>query len=403
MNLVKLSFKNLISKPLNALLSLLLLVLSVALVTFMLQLSDQVKGNLDKNIKPVDLVVGAKGSPLQLVLSSVLHIDAPTGNIKLKDAEKLRKSRLVKTAVPVSYGDNYKGVRILGTETSYLKLYNAELEVGALFSKSQQVVLGSTTAKKLQLKIGDTFLSSHGLADQSLEEHHGHPFSVVGILKPTGSIVDNLIITNLESIWDVHSHPEEEEGEKEHHHHEEDLEVTSLLIQFSNPMAMMQLPRYINDKTNMQAALPSLEINRLVKLLGVGVQTIQLIAFAILLVSGLSIFISLLKAIRERRQELALLRTYGATAKQLLWLVLLEGLFLGFIGYIIGWLIGRVGLWIISNYAQNSYGYTFNLATITKWEAILLLATLGITVVASVLASLSVFKLNVSKILSSEK
>ncbi|MDO6489974.1 MULTISPECIES: ABC transporter permease [unclassified Cellulophaga] len=400
MNLVKLSFKNLISKPLNALLSLLLLVLSVALVTFMLQLSDQVKGNLDKNIKPVDLVVGAKGSPLQLVLSSVLHIDAPTGNIKLKDAEKLRKSRLVKTAVPVSYGDNYKGVRILGTETSYLKLYNAELATGELFSKSQQVVLGSTTAKKLQLKIGDTFLSSHGLADQSLEEHHGHPFKVAGILKPTGSVVDNLIITNLESIWDVHGHAEEKDDE---HHHEEDLEVTSLLIQFSNPMAMMQLPRYINDKTNMQAALPSLEINRLVKLLGVGVQTIQLIAIAILLVSGLSIFISLLKAIRERRQELALLRTYGATATQLLWLVLLEGLFLGFIGYVIGWLIGRCGLWIISNYAQNSYGYTFNLATITKWEAILLLATLGITVVASVLASLSVFKLNVSKILSSEK
>ncbi|MEP0213762.1 MAG: ABC transporter permease [Cellulophaga sp.] len=401
MNLVKLSFKNLISKPLNALLSLLLLVLSVALVTFMLQLSDQVKGNLDKNIKPVDLVVGAKGSPLQLVLSSVLHIDAPTGNIKLKDAEKLKKSRLVKTAVPVSYGDNYKGVRILGTETSYLKLYNAELATGELFNKSQQVVLGSTTAKKLQLKIGDTFLSSHGLADQSLEEHNGHPFKVVGILKPTGSIVDNLIITNLESIWDVHGHAEEDDDDE--HHHEEDLEVTSLLIQFSNPMAMMQLPRYINDKTNMQAALPSLEINRLVKLLGVGVQTIQLIAIAILLVSGLSIFISLLKAIRERRQELALLRTYGATATQLLWLVLLEGLFLGFIGYVIGWLIGRCGLWIISNYAQNSYGYTFNLATITKWEAILLLATLGITVVASVLASLSVFKLNVSKILSSEK
>ncbi len=396
MNLVKLSYKNLVSKPLNAVLSLLLLVLSVALVTFMLQLSSQVKGNLDKNIKPVDLVVGAKGSPLQLVLSSVLHIDAPTGNIKLKDAEKLRKSRLVKAAVPVSYGDNYKGVRILGTETNYLKLYNAELANGTLFSKSHQVVLGSTTAKKLNLKLGDTFLSSHGLADQSLEEHHDHPFKVVGVLKQTGSVVDNLIITSLESIWDVHNHSGEE-------HHEEDLEVTSLLIQFSNPMAMVQLPRYINDKTNMQAALPSLEINRLVKLLGVGVQTIQLIALAILLVSGLSIFISLLKAIRERRQELALLRTYGATSGQLLWLVLLEGLFLGFIGYVVGWLFGRLGLWVISTYAQNSYGYTFNLTTPTKWEAILLFATLAITVLASVLASLSVFKLNVSKILSSEK
>ncbi|MCK0155837.1 ABC transporter permease [Cellulophaga sp. F20128] len=396
MNLVKLSFKNLVSKPLNALLSLLLLVLSVALVTFMLQLSEQVKGNLDKNIKPVDLVVGAKGSPLQLVLSSVLHIDAPTGNIKLIEAEKLKKSRLIKTAIPVSYGDNYKGVRILGTDSTYFAMYHANLKMGRFFSKSHEVVLGSTSAKKLKLKLGDTFLSSHGLADQSLQEHHGHPFVVVGVLESTGSVVDNLIVTNLESIWDVHGHAEEE-------HKHEDLEITSLLIQFRNPMAMVQLPRYINDKTNMQAALPSLEINRLVRLLGVGVQTIQLIAIAILLVSGLSIFISLLKAIRERRQELALLRTYGATSGQLLWLVLLEGLFLGLIGFIFGWLIGRIGLWVIAAYAQDSYGYSLSLGLPTTWEAILLVATLAITALASILASLSVFKLNVSKILSTEK
>ena len=116
MRLGYLAYKNLISKPLNMVLSLLLLVLSISLVTFVLQLSDQLSGQMDKNITPVDMVVGAKGSPLQLVLSSVLHVDAPTGNIKLKEKALIQKHPFVDVAIPVSYGDNYRGYRILGTE-----------------------------------------------------------------------------------------------------------------------------------------------------------------------------------------------------------------------------------------------------------------------------------------------
>lgn len=395
MNLVKLSFKNLVSKPLNMLLSLLLLVLSIALVTLVLQLSTQVQGNLDKNIKPVDMVVGAKGSPLQLVLSSVLHIDNPTGNISLAEANKLAKSRLIKAAIPVSYGDNYKNYRILGADTTYLGLYKTKLSKGRLFDKSYEVVLGSTVANKLQLSLGDSFKSSHGLADKSLNAHE-HPFTVVGILEDSGTVVDNLIVCNLESIWEVHEHGEDDK------HDEDEQEITSMLIQFKGPMAMVQLPRYVNERTQMQAALPSFEINRLVSLLSVGAETVQGIALAILLVSGLSIFISLLKAIRERKQELALLRTYGAKSRQLLWIVVLEGLILGALGFIIGWVLGRIGLWIFSSLAQESYGYTITLGGPTKWELILFTITLGITILASVLASLSIFKLNVSKILTKE-
>lgn len=395
MNLVKLSYKNLVSKPLNMLLSLLLLVLSIALVTLVLQMSTQVQGNLDKNIKPVDMVVGAKGSPLQLVLSSVLHIDNPTGNISLAEANKLAKSRLIKTAIPVSYGDNYKNYRILGTDTTYFGLYKAKIATGRLFHNTFEVVLGSTVAKKLQLKLGDTFQSSHGLADASLDAHE-HPFSVVGILEDSGTIVDNLIVCNLKSIWDVHDHGED------HDHNENKKEITSMLVQFKGPMAMVQLPRHINERTKMQAALPSFEINRLVSLLSVGTKTVQGIALVILLVSGLSIFISLLKAIRERKQELALLRTYGATSGQLLWIVVLEGLILGALGYIIGWVLGRIGLWIFSFLAEESYGYTIALNWPTKWELILFAVTLGITILASILASLSIYRLNVSKILTKE-
>nr|WP_299342671.1 FtsX-like permease family protein [Allomuricauda sp.] len=468
MKLGYLAFRNMVSKPLNLLLSLLLLSLSVSLVTFVLQLSQQLGGQLNKNIAPFDMVVGAKGSPLQLVLSSVLHIDVPTGNIKLEEAAAIQKHPFVQTGIPVSYGDNYKGFRILGTELEYLDHYNAELEEGELYENSFEVVAGSNVAQRMGLKIGDSFVSSHGLAASEGEAHDDHPFIIKGILKPTGTVVDQLLITNLESIWEAHDHGEDdheeegheheenhehgegdhhedghehdddhehgedheheedhkheeghnhgekehEHGEGDHHeheedhehekeaHHEEEKEITSLLVKFKSPLGMVQLPRFINENTSMQAALPGFEVQRLMGLLGSGVQTINGIALAILLVSGLSIFISLLKTIRERKQELALLRTYGLRTRQLLGLAFLEGIFLALIGFLLGWLLGRLGIWGVSQYMKASYGYALQINGPEVFELFLLGLILVLATIATLLASGSIFKLNVAKTLS---
>lgn len=484
MKLGYLAYRNMISKPWNLVLNLLLLVLSVSLVLFILQLTQQLNKQLDKNIAPVDMVVGAKGSPLQLVLSSVLHIDAPTGNIKLKDAKGLQKHPYVDYAIPVSYGDNYKGTRILGTELKYLEVYNATLDEGRFFEKSFEVVVGNSVAQKLNLKIGDVFESSHGLvASEMADSHDDNPYTVVGILKPTGTVIDQLLVSNLESVWEAHDHDhgddddhdhgddddhdhgddddhdhgddhdhdhgddddhdhgddddhvhgddddhdhgddddhdhdhgdddhDHDHGDDDHDHdhdhgdhddHDDDLEITSLLVKFKNPIGLVQLPRNINENTNMQAALPSFEMQRLVGLLGVGVKTINSIAIAILFVSGLSIFISMLKTIRERRKELALLRTYGWSTGKLIVLVLLEGMFLAFIGFLLGWLLSRLALFVISNYLENAYGYILQLTGPETTEWYLLGITMGITSIAVLLASTSIFKLNISKILSNE-
>ena len=446
MKLGYLAYKNMVSKPLNLILSLMLLLLSVALVTFALQMSQQLDQQLNKNIKPFDMVVGAKGSPLQLVLASILHLDNPTGNIKLKEASLVEKNPLVETAIPISYGDNYKGYRILGTETAYLEHYNAQLQEGKLFKKSFEAVIGHMASKRLKLKVGDTFLSSHGLADTG-DVHDDNPYTVVGILEPTGTVIDQLLITNLESIWDAHNHKEHEDHDhdkeheghdhdKEHEDHDHDkeheghdhdkeheghdhneehkdhthehskqeidenTEITSLLVKFKSPLGMVQIPRNINENTNMQAALPGFEIKRLMNLLGSGVQTINGIAFIILLVSGLSIFISLLKTIRERKQELALLRTYGLNTRQLLTLALLEGSFLAFIGFVLGWLFGRLGIIAVSSYMESSYGYGMMLNGLEMTEVILLVLIFVVAIIASLLASISIFRLDVAKTLS---
>jgi len=418
--LLYLAYKNLVSKPLNTFLSILLLLLSISLATFVLQVKNQLDQHLGKNSKPVDMVIGAKGSPLQLVLSSVLHIDNPTGNISLEDALTIGKNPMVKEIIPVSYGDSYKGVRILGTTHKYLDSYDASLQEGKLNEKSFEVVLGSYAAKKTDLQIGDSFVSAHGLVEKSIETHTGKPFVVSGILQPNGTIVDHLIITNLESIWEVHDHDDhnqhdehdeheeqhdehEEEydvHEEEHDEHEEKREITSLLIKFRNPLGALQTSRFVNKKTTMQAALPKFEIERLTKFLGVGFKAINGISIIILLLAGLSIFINLIKTVRERKQELALLRTYGANTFQLIKLVFLEALFLSLIGCVLGWILGRVGVWVFSNYAEDIYGHHFIFRLPDDKELMILVAVILTTFLAAILALLSLFKLNVSKIIA---
>ncbi|MBC9798637.1 ABC transporter permease [Sinomicrobium weinanense] len=418
MNIYKLGIKNALANPLSTLLSTLLLVLSIGLISLMLQITRQLDGKLERNIKGVDMVIGAKGSPLQLVLSSVLHIDVPTGNIKLKDAEKIARNPLVKQGIPVSYGDNYKGYRILGTEKSFLELYGAEPEEGRLWEKPFEVVIGATVSEKLGLTLGSTFSGSHGLMENSTEAHDHHPFTVVGILKPGNTVADQLIIGNLESVWLVHQHGEEEhDGAEEHgdahdhdhsgHEHEhdipeEDREITSMLVKFKNPMAMVRLPRMINENTNMQAALPNYEVERLFNLLNAGSRAITLIAVVIMLVSGISIFVNLYKAVRERKYEMALLRTYGASRLQLLLSVMVEGLLIGVTGFVAGILFSRLGMWILSGYVEDSYRYTIGSSGMMKEEVFLFIFTVLLTIFATVLAAVPVFYLNVSKILAKD-
>lgn len=420
MRMIYLAFRNMISKPLNLLLSMLLLSLSISLVTFVFQLSDQMGGQLEKNITPFDMVVGAKGSPLQLVLASVLHIDNPTGNIKLAEARPLMNHPFVEYAIPVSYGDNYKGYRILGTTPEYISTYGGEFAEGKLFERPFEIVVGAAAAEKLGLQLGSEVVGSHGLIDTDFGAHDEHPYVVTGILQRSNSVLDQLLITSLESVWDSHAHEgegsnsSEEKHDHEHDHdhdhgadhdHEEedaDREITSLLVRFGSPLGMVQLPRYINESTNMQSALPSFEVQRLLGLLGSGVKTVNGIALAILLVSALSIFISLLKTIRERKRELALLRVYGFRTGQLLYLALMEGFFLSLLGFALGWGMGRLGIALFSSYTESEYGYSLLLRPPSTQEYILLGITLCLSIVAAFLAALPVFNLNVAKTLTDE-
>lgn len=427
MNINRLSWQNLISNPLNTTLSLLLMTFGVGIISLLFLLNNQIEQQLQTNLRSVDMVVGSKGSPLQLILSSIYHIDNPTGNIPYSEAIKIDNNSLVDFTVPLSYGDSYKGFRIVGTTHQYPELYQMSLKKGRLWRRNLEVVLGSTVAQIHQLKIGDTFYGTHGLIEGG-HIHDEYAYEVVGIFDPSYTILDQLILTNTQSVWQVHNHEVIEQGlehqERDHDHHNcdhdhsaeestltglelnirvpEDAKITSLLVKFKSPIGLIQLPRKINETTNLQAAVPALEISRLTNLLGFGVKTINTIAFIIIIVSGLSIFITLYNSLKKRRYELALMRVHGASKWQLVQLVLQEGIILSVIGTIFGLFISRLTILIITLFAEHKHtlnSFQFNLLKEEFW---LLPTALIIGIVASLIPTVLSYNINIPNTLSNE-
>ncbi|GGC11751.1 ABC transporter permease [Dyadobacter sediminis] len=405
MNLLKISIANLKEKKLNSFLSALLLTLGIGMISLLLLLNKQLDEQFRRNIKGIDLVVGAKGSPLQLILSSIYQIDAPTGNVPLSEVNSLRKNPFVKTVIPLSMGDSYQGFRIVGTTPKYTEHFQAKIAQGHLYNASMEVTIGSKVARNTGLKIGDTFSSSHGL-DSEGDVHGNRKYVVKGVFEPNGSVVDQLILTRLSSIWDIHEHAEENHEVEKHtlgpEHEDEDKQVTSALVQFRNPMGLMTIPRQINENTSMQAALPSIEINRLFSLLGVGIETLRALALVIIMIAGASVFISLYNSLKERKYEMALMLSMGATRTKLFLMLLLEGLMLAIIGFVAGIVLSRIGLWLFSRAAEQDFHYSIRQFGILPEEIYLFFAALFIGLLAAALPSLGIYKLNISRTLAEE-
>ncbi|HSD13062.1 MAG TPA: FtsX-like permease family protein [Flavobacterium sp.] len=399
----KLAWRNTWFKPLSTILSIILLMSSVAIITVLILLQKQFEEQFSSNADDIDLVLGAQGSPLQLVLSSVYQMDAPTGNIDYLEAKTWMQNPFVKSAIPLAYGDNYLGFKIIGTTPDYLAKFGGKIEKGAMFSKTFEVVIGSEIASKLQLTVGDTFFGSHGDAKEG-EKHEEGAYKVVGIASKTGKVVDNLILSNIQSVWSMHDVHDHEEGEANHEasiNSEEGKEITAVLIKFRNKMGIVLWPRLIAQNTKMQAASPAIEINRLFTLFGIGLEALQYLAYGIMLISGISIFIALFNTLKERKYEFALLRIQGASRLQLLQAIIIESLVLCVIGFVFGTILGRIALVFISNSSDEEFKIAFNpLEFVWEKEGILFLVTIFVGLLAAFIPAIKAYRLNISKTLS---
>ncbi len=344
--LARLSWRYLWSRPLATALNLLLLTLGLAAITLVLLVATQIDRAFERDLRGIDLVVGAKGSPLQLILAGVFHIDVPTGNIPLAEVQRLQAHPMVEQVIPLSLGDSYLGHRIVGTEPAYVAHYAATPAHGRLWQQPMEAVLGASAAQALAQGgqgdarlLGAQFVGSHGLGGGG-HAHGDHPYTVTGVLAPCGCVLDRLILTGTESVWQVHESghadtPDDLQALRE------EREVTVALLRYRTPLAAVTLPRLINSDTALQAAAPAMEITRLLRLLGVGADVLRAFGGVLLAVAALSVFIALWNAVRERRFDLAMLRMLGAPPGRVAGLVLCEALWLAALACALGLLLGH--------------------------------------------------------------
>ncbi len=378
------------------LLSLLLLALGTGLISILLLITTQIEDKFDKNQAGVDLIIGAKGSPLQLVLSSIYHIDNPTGNINLNEFKGFMNQpvarRFIKQVIPVSTGDSHNGHRIIGTTQAYVTLYKGALAKGKLWDKKFEVTIGSVVAERLGMKVGDTFYSAHGVGGEG-DMHKDKPMTVVGVLKPTGSVIDQLLLTGTETVWGVH----EEAGVPLDSANQE---VTAMLIFCRSPFGVLTIPNIINKQTKMMAASPAMETARLYQLTGNGIDVLRILALIIITVSGLSIFISLFSSLKERQYEVALMRVMGSTPLRLFFLVILEGVILAILGYIIGIGLSHFAMYLLEASLEESYQYDFSSTLFLKEEWYLLGGAIILGFIAALLPAIQASKTDISTTLT---
>jgi putative ABC transport system permease protein len=405
MNIFKISRKNLVRNKLTTMLNIILVAFGVGILSILFLASNQIGNKLEKNAKDIDLVVGAKGSPLQLILSSVYHIDYPTGNIPASDAYKLMRNPMVKRAVPLALGDNCNGYRIVGTDTAFSHLYGLSIQTGRFWQRDLEVTIGSTVAATSKLNIGDSFFGAHGLTGNG-DIHKQHAYIVRGILKPQGNITDNLILTNIGSVYKMH---EEKHAEPAHSHswpaeakEINDKQITAILIQYKSPMSVILFPRMVNQSTNMQAASPAMESARLFSLIGVGIDTLKWFAIFIMGIAALSIFISLYNAMKERKYDLAIMRCLGASRSKLFFLVMFEGVLVTFIGACFGLLIGHISLEVIGAYQESSQAKLTGLVAVPQ-EAYLIWTGLFIGTLASLIPAMQIYRVDIAETLTKDR
>ena len=442
MTLVGLSLSYLRRRPLVAALNVVLLALGVATITLLLLVSGQIGERLDRDARGVDLVVGAKGSPLQLILYAVYHVDAPTGNVPVRELLPVVTSPMVREAIPLAMGDSYDGFPVVGTTGAYVTLYGGRLAGGSAWRAPFEVVLGSDVARRGGASVGDRIVSTHGLSEAG-QGHAEHPFVVVGVLAPTGTVLDRLVLTSVETVWETHEHASEEAGHSDDEHAEdghtdearasaapvdsvdvdtlaaipatalpvrggfdyasaarERRDLTAVIVRYRSPMAVALFPRQVDAIASLKAAQPAMELARLAVLLGVGADVVRAFGFLLMGVALLGVFVTLYSAIRDRRYDLAMMRTLGATRAALVGHVLVEGLLLAAMGTLLGLFLGHGAAEIAGRVVSERQGLRLTGWAWMPGEASLVAAALATGIVAALVPAWQAYRTDLARVLA---
>lgn len=409
-HLLMLAIKSAWNRRFTLSLTVMAIALSVSMLLGVERLRDQAHEGFSHSIAGTDLVIGARTSPVQLMLYAVFRIGEATNNMTWASYQDITKNPLVAWSIPISLGDSHHGFPVLGTTPNYFTNFHygdAQLlsfVQGKPFKETFDAVLGAEVAKQLGYKLGDHITLSHGMGSAGLPEHANKPFTVVGILAPTGTPVDRTVHISLEAITAIHldwvgGAPMPGFSIPAQYVKKFDLapkEITAALIGLKNRAAVFKVQRDVNnyDKEPLLGVMPGVALEQLWQVVNVAEKSLLAVS-AMVVVVGLSGLVAVVLAgLNERRRELAILRSVGAKPRDVFILLTCEGLFVTFLGIILGVLLLTLLTIVLAPMAQSRYGIVIQASWVSLGELNLLLSILAVGLLASLVPGYRAYKLS---------
>ena len=403
----KLALKSLMDRKGSVMLSLMAMTLSIFVLLGVEHIRHQAKQSFSNTVSGVDLIVGARTGSLNLLLYSVFRIGSPTNNIRWDTYQAIASNNKVKWTIPISLGDSHKGYRVLGTTPEYFQHFSygrqhrLAFSDGRAFDQVFDVVLGAGVAKNLGYQVGDELTLAHGIAATSFSNHDDRPFTVVGILAPTGTPVDQTLHVSLQGIEAIHINWQQ--GVRTSGNTAQvaldqaalqPKTITAFMLGLESKMAVFQVQRSINQYSQepLLAILPGVALSELWQMMSLLENTLMLVSALVFAAACLGVSAMLLSSIRERGREIQLLRVIGAPPHFLFLLIELEALLITLLSCALGTALLGACLGLLRDYLVSSFGLHIALNLFTENSLYLIAALISASVIVAVIPALSGYR-----------
>jgi putative ABC transport system permease protein len=401
---LKFALKNLRTKLTRTVLASIAVILCATIALISYNTANQVQDGVISTAGFYDTIVGPDGSPLQLALSSMFYIENPLGTIPYEYYENLKNNPSVKEVYPIASGDSYRTARIIGTVPEYLERY--QLKSGRMFSAPGEAVIGYSIAQSRVLKIDDEFIGAHGLADSG-HVHEDFKYKVVGVLTKTGTAVDNVIYTPIESVWLVHGghdyedeeheHDAEEEAhdpEYEHEHEDEKVtgDVVSIIIRTDSLAAHTKLVSEYKNIPGVQAINPASVLRELLGNLTMGRDILYVLAAIIVFIAAVVIYVTMTSFVEDSKKDILVMRLVGIKRKTILSLFVLQTAFIAAFSIAISFIISCVALFVINRFTAQSFGIVIDGAKHYPGELMILLSVFIIIIISALISIIPAYR-----------
>ncbi|MCZ4309049.1 MULTISPECIES: ABC transporter permease [Vibrio] len=392
-----LALKSVLNRKATAILTILTVAVSVILLLGVERVRTEAKSSFANTISGTDLIVGGRSGQVNLLLYSVFRIGNATNNIDWKSYQEFSQHNAVKWAIPISLGDSHKGFRVMGTNHSYFDNYRygskqpLTFQQGKEFNQLFDVVIGADVAKKLDYKIGDHIILAHGISDVAFSRHDNLPFTIVGILAPTGTPVDKTVHVSLEAIEAIHvgwesganlGHTPNAEALKQRDF--QPKQITAMMVGLKSKIQTFALQREINNyrQEPLSAIMPGIALHELWGMMAVAEQALLIVSGFVVIAGLLGMLSSLLTSLQERRREMAILRAMGARPRHVFGLLISEASALTFLGITLGVAVLFALIAVVAPIVQQSYGINISISAITphEWKLLMLVQVAGIII-----------------------